>query len=80
MQDGALVPVPKEQWGSLTVEAQLDAVLYLGSQSAMTRVVVPARACAEPGFLEERLRRIAVTGLPAFEGDRVKAVCAGATR
>jgi hypothetical protein len=42
----------------------------------MTPIVAPAKACAEPGFLEERLRRIALTGIPTFEADVVKKVCA----
>ena len=73
----APVPVPREQWISLPVEAQLDAVLYLGPKVRMTDITIPAVACAQPGFLEERLRRITLTGIPAFEADRVKAICAG---
>jgi hypothetical protein len=80
LKDGALVPLPREQWTALPVEDQVDAVLYLGPKSAMTDAEVPARACAEPGFLDERLRRIAVTGIPAFEADRLRQVCAGAAR
>ena len=72
----ALVPLPREQWLSMPVEEQLDAVLYLGPAARMTEITTPAQACAQPGFLEERLRRIALTGIPAFEADRVKKVCA----
>jgi hypothetical protein len=71
------VPVPKEQWISLPIEEQLDAVLYLGPKARLRSIVVPARACSGPGFLEERLRRIALTGIPPFEAERVKAVCSG---
>jgi len=73
----AMVQVPKEQWLSMPVEEQLDAVLYLGPAARMTEIITPAQACAQPGFLEERLRRITLTGIPAFEADRVKKVCAG---
>ena len=73
----ALVPLPREQWLSLPVEEQLDAVLYLGPAARMTEITTPAQACAQPGFLEERLRRITLTGIPAFEADRVKKVCVG---
>ena len=72
----AFVPLPKEQWLSMPVEEQLDAVLYLGPAARMNDITTPAQACAQPGFLEERLRRIALTGIPAFEADRVKKVCA----
>jgi hypothetical protein len=73
----AMLPIPREQWVSLRAEEQLDAVLYLGPKIRMTEVIVPARACAEPGFVEERLRRITLTGIPSVEGDRVRKVCAG---
>lgn len=73
----ALVPVPKEQWLPLRIEDQLDAVLYLGPASAMTEAALSNASCAEPGYLEERLRRIALTGIPAFEAERARKVCAG---
>jgi hypothetical protein len=77
VKDGALVPLPRGQWRTMPIEEQLDAVLYLGPAAAMTAAPVPARACAEPGFVDERLRRIAVAGIPAFEAERVKQVCSG---
>ena len=70
-------PVPEKDWRPLRVEDQLDAVLYLGPQSTMTQSQPSGRSCAEPGYLEERLRRIALTGIPAFEADRARALCAG---
>jgi len=73
----ALVSVPKEQWLPLRIEDQLDAVLYLGPASAMTEATPSNASCAEPGYLEERLRRIALTGIPAFEAERAKKLCAG---
>lgn len=74
-RDGAMVPVPQDQWRTLAIEDQLDAVLYLGAPDAMLQVEPPARACAGAGFLDERLRRIALTGIPAFEADRVRRLC-----
>lgn len=74
-QGDALVPLPRDAWRVVPVEEQVDAVLYLGPASTMSEVVIPARACATPGFLEERLRRIALTGLPSLEADRLRAVC-----
>jgi len=72
-----MVPVAKEEWLSMPVEEQLDAVLYLGPAAQMTAIAVPPQACTQSGFLEERLRRIALTGIPDFEADRVKKICAG---
>jgi hypothetical protein len=75
LKGNALVPLPREQWTTLPLEDQVDAVLYLGPKSAMIDAEVPARACAAPGFLEERLRRIAVAGIPPFEADRLQKIC-----
>lgn len=74
---GALVPVPEKDWRPLRVEEQMDAVLYLGPRSTMTASQPSDKSCAEPGYLEERLRRIALTGIPPFEADRARALCAG---
>ena len=59
-------------------EDQLDAVLYLGPRSSMTQVPLSAAICSDPRYIEERLRRIALTGIPRSEADRVKQLCAGA--
>jgi hypothetical protein len=77
VREGQLAPVPEGEWASLAIADQLDAVLVLGAEPA-GEAPVPPQACRAPGFLEERLRRIAVAGVPAFEADRIKAVC-GAT-
>lgn len=74
-RDGRLVPVPEAEWRKFAIEDQLDAVLYLGRQSAMTTTTPSGARCAEPGYLEERLRRIALTGIPAFEADRARQLC-----
>lgn len=58
-----------------TVKTRADHFPWLGAASTMADVVIPARACAARGFLEERLRRIALTGLPSHEADRLRAVC-----
>jgi hypothetical protein len=74
---GKAVPVPEKDWRPLRVEDQMDAVLYLGPTSTMTESRPSAKSCAEPGYLEERLRRIALTGIPPFEAERARALCAG---
>lgn len=76
MRDGRLAPIPEAEWRKLPVQDQLDAVLYLGPQAALTSTTPSGARCAEPGYLEERLRRIALTGIPPFEADRARQVCA----
>jgi hypothetical protein len=71
--------VPRDQWRPLRAEDQLDAVLYLGPRSAMKQVPLSTAFCSDPRYIEERLRRIALTGIPPVEADRVRQLCAGAT-
>jgi hypothetical protein len=72
-----LGPVPPDQWRSLKMEDQFDAVLYLGPRSSIT---VPqsrpsADVCADPALLEKRLARAALIGMPQVEVDRLKQLC-----
>jgi hypothetical protein len=74
---GSGAQVPRDQWRSLRMEDQFDAVLYLGPRSAIT--VAPRRLspaiCAGTEFLLERLTRLALTGLPPIETERLKQLC-----
>lgn len=72
---GKMAMVPESDWRKLAVEDQLDAILYLGPRSALTTASPSGRRCGEPGYLDERLRRIALTGIPAFEADTARKVC-----
>lgn len=71
---GRPVPVAKDDYATLAIQEQLDAVLYLGPDSRGP-IEPSAEPCRRPGFLEERLRRIALTGIPAFEADAVRKLC-----
>jgi hypothetical protein len=74
--DGKPAPVPKDQYATLPIAHQLDAVLYLGPASRAS-IAPSAEPCKRPGFLEERLRRIALTGIPKFEAENIQKLCAG---
>jgi hypothetical protein len=67
-------PIPRAQWKRLRAEDQFDAVLYLGKGPSPVVEPEPAR-CADKADLEERLRRIAVSGLPPVEAERLKSFC-----
>ena len=79
IRDGKLVPISRDEWRSLKMEDQFDGVLYLGPRSAIT-VVAPRQLspelCADPEFLPKRLARLALTGLPPIEAERLKQLCA----
>jgi hypothetical protein len=67
-------PIPREQWKTLRAEDQFDAVLYLGKGPPPHVELDPAR-CADKAEFEEHLRRMSVSGLPAFEIERLKKLC-----
>lgn len=74
MVNGKMVPVPEHQWRRLRAEEQFDAVLYLGPAS-QGQEPLSKTLCTEAGYLEMRLKRISLAGLPPAEGDRVRKLC-----
>jgi hypothetical protein len=74
--DGSFVPIPKDQWATMRREDQYDAILKLPPYVSpeLSRSI-----CTDPGYLDTRLARMALTGVPASEIDRLKAFC-GATK
>lgn len=72
-------PLSIERYATLPIEQQLDAVLYLGS-AARQQIEPPPDVCKRPGFLDERLRRLALTGVPKFEAQNIRKLCAAAPR
>lgn len=72
--NGRIEPLPKEEYATLPIEQQLDAFLYLGGQRQ--QVERSAEPCKRPGFLDERLRRIQLSGIPQFEAEAIKKLCA----
>jgi hypothetical protein len=74
--DGKPVPVPRERWHSLRAEDQFDAILYLGPSSSAPDAHFSPAICTEPGYLAMRLERIALSGVPPFEGKRLTDYCA----
>jgi len=74
IQDGKLVPVPRDRWRALPMEEQFDAVLYLGPPLPAPAPNSPAM-CSDRAFLEERLRRLTIGGPPG-SADRLKQYCA----
>jgi hypothetical protein len=70
------VPIPREQWRTLRMEEQVDAVLYLGSPSEITGRDLSPTLCTDAAYLKMRLERFALVGLPQSAGDRLKGFCA----
>ena len=79
IRDGKIVPVPREEWRTLRMENQFDAVLYLGKTSG-TFVVgqtefTPAY-CADSAWLAELLRRWELGGPTRAQAARLREYCA----
>ncbi|HEV3139913.1 MAG TPA: hypothetical protein VGY57_05335, partial [Vicinamibacterales bacterium] len=73
--DGTFVPIAREQWIDLKEEDQINAFLYLGPKSTLRELQLPPSLCTDPGYLDNRLQRMALAGLPRSETDRLKKFC-----
>jgi hypothetical protein len=74
---GALPPDPFFK-SNPNIEDHYDAVLSLGPPSAMTKGKLAYPRCAEPAYVEMRVGRMLLTGMPATVGDRLAQECAAA--
>jgi hypothetical protein len=71
-------PIPRDQWTSLRMEDQFDAVLYLGPPSTLTSSSLSSTICQDEEYIRTLLTRMAVARLPQSETDRLKEMCIGA--
>jgi len=73
--DGRIVPLPPEQWKSLRMEEQFDAVLNLGRSHGRSAEAGPAvGVCADKEWLNEWLRRLAM-GPPIPTAAQLRQLC-----
>lgn len=75
VKDGKLVPIPRDQWRSLRMEDQFDALLYLGPPSSITTSQFPPSLCADAPYMKMRLARLDAYG-PKEEAERLRQRCA----
>jgi hypothetical protein len=75
LRDGKFAAIPREEWRTLRMEDQFDAILYLGPPSAMTNAQPSRALCSDPVYVRTRLARMALVGLPPPEIDRLKQLC-----
>jgi hypothetical protein len=76
IRNGEVVPLPQSEWRVVRAEEQIDAVLYLGPQSSFTESKLSRARCADQAYIDMRLKRIALAGLPPAETDALKRHCA----
>jgi hypothetical protein len=75
IKNGTFVPIPREQWISIPFEEQADALVYLGPASARSEMPLPREICADAKYVQVRLERMAVSGLPPSEPQRLRKLC-----
>jgi hypothetical protein len=75
IRNGTFVPIPRDQWISVPFEEQTDALIYLGPASARSEMPPPREMCVDTKYVEVRLERMAVAGLPPAEAQRLKKLC-----
>ncbi|PYR19723.1 MAG: hypothetical protein DMF98_24380 [Acidobacteria bacterium] len=74
IRNGRLVPLPHEEWKSMRMEEEFDALLYLGSPGSMTTATIRAALCKDAEFVEKRLERLMLFG-PPVEVQKFKSAC-----
>ena len=79
IQDGRIVPIPRDQWRSLPMEEQFDAVLYLGPPSSMSTSWPSAGLGLELAYMDMRRERLSLLGMQR-DLDQLRRNCAGVTR
>lgn len=68
--------VPRDQWRSMRMEDQFDAVLYLGPQSALTNARLAPTLCRDTDYVEMRARRMTLASVPQAQAEQFKQNCA----
>jgi hypothetical protein len=72
IRDGQMIPVPREQWRSMRIEDQFDALLYIGPRFAWSNAMVSPALCADPSYIAMRSRRMA---LVEWKADQLEDYC-----
>src|SRR5204862_3932580 len=76
IRNGTMAPVPREQWRTLPMDDQFDALLYLGPPAATTFARPTAALCADSVYLAKRLARVVMLESPPALVDQFKRACA----
>ena len=72
VQTGRIAPVPLDQWRSIRMQEQYDALLYIGPRASWSNAMVSPALCADPAYLEMRTGRMA---LAEWKSDRLEDYC-----
>jgi hypothetical protein len=75
LREGKPAQISRDQWRLLPMEEQFDAVLYVGAAGAITRSRPLPALCSETAYIETKLARMALIGMPPSELERVRERC-----
>lgn len=76
IKDGALVAIAADEWRSMPMEQQFDAILYLGPPASLTSQGISLELCSDSDYMRMRASRFAlVNAQRGFES--LKEYCAG---
>lgn len=75
VKDGKRIPIPRDQWRTLRMEEQFDAILHLGPSSTLTIAKLPKSLCVDSDYMQMRLGRLTLFGM-TDRIDNLKRYCA----
>jgi hypothetical protein len=75
VRNGRPVVIPHAEWKSLQMQAQFDAVIYLGPEASFEDWVIPQEKCADRAYLEMRLGRMAMFDWAKGEAKQLRERC-----
>src|ERR1044072_1804841 len=76
---GPLPPIPFLR-DHPRIDDHFDAVIYLGPESSMTLGPLPYPRCTDSAYVEMRVARMVLSGMPDTVRDRLTSDCAAARR
>jgi hypothetical protein len=75
VRNGKAVVIPREEWKTLQMQDQFDAVIYLGPEASFKDWVVPQEKCTDRAYLDMRLGRMAMFDWATGEADQLRKRC-----
>ncbi|HKQ12639.1 MAG TPA: hypothetical protein VJT80_04355 [Steroidobacteraceae bacterium] len=75
VRDGKAVVIPREEWRSMQMQDQFDAIIYLGPEASFKDWVLPEEKCADRAYVDMRLQRMAMLDSPRAEADQLRKRC-----
>jgi hypothetical protein len=79
-REGRPRPAARDEWATLKMEDQFDALLYLGPQATMTLQRLTAERCSDSAYMTMRTARMALSPGGQAQIERLRSYCASVSR